>query len=105
MRAGMSPGRKNKLSSGSISARNAGARSASATKSAYDKSSPALRHVRRHSCTSHRPARFLLRRKVLLTPPSFVKLKFKLAALMTGSGTLAPSTDQVPELIQAYASL
>src|SRR5262249_31950960 len=62
---------------------------------------PSLSHDRRHDCSSHRPPMFLSSRIVPPTPPSLVKFRSRALALITGASISVPSSDHVPELMNA----
>ena len=56
-------------------------------------------HFLRHCWTSHRPVTFFRKRMVPPTPPSLVKFRRRLSAVMIGAAASMPMSDHVPELM------
>ena len=96
-RAGMSPGRRKRSSSGSMKAVKAGAASASAASVLVRGSVAAGHRARRLSWTSQSPITLRSRRIVPATPPSLVRLAARVTSDTTGAATSSPISDHVPD--------
>ena len=97
IRAGTSPGGRNRGSSQSTTAVNAGTRAAAASSAGRSAGSPAAAHVRIDSDSSHRPITLRRWRTVPSTPSSLVNPATRAASVSTGASSSTPTSDQVPQ--------
>src|SRR5215510_13399744 len=74
---------------------------AAATSVSYSIGRPSAAHIRRHDWSSHRPLMFFSSLTVPHTPPSFVKLRSRALAVISGASISVPTSDHVPELMKA----
>ena len=61
-------------------------------------------HSRRHSSSTHMPARFLRKRTVPSSPASLVNPASRASDVSTGARSSMPTSDHVPELMNAHTS-
>ncbi len=75
-----------------------------ANNSVTPRSCPLAVHASRHFSRSHMPITFFRKRVVPATPPSFVKFKRRPSEVIIGSSSSVPTSDHVPELMNAVPS-
>ncbi len=93
--------RWNKASSGSMTPWHSGREAAAVSRSSIANVCPSARHPRRQPSSTQSPVMLRSRRVVPSTPPSFVKLCARAASETTGDDISVPSSDHVPELMNA----
>src|SRR2546423_931688 len=97
-------GHRNDSSSGSTRCWNPGSAAARCINSAYAYSEPRAAQESRQQRTIQRPITFFSRRVVPFTPPSLLKLRRMAFGDSTGASSSVPTSDQVPELMNAVPS-